>query len=158
MAGAVLRLAVPIFPRPRRLFLRLLKIVPRDGGLGKDQEHGWGIACCIVMCHRLKQSRIATKRFGSQSPIQSFQTQRKTMEAEVFSVANQSGPAELRPTRCDNPGNFEPHGGHSRISSLSMESPISARLNSSEAVGCSIGHMIGNLGRGSMSIRVMVAL
>jgi hypothetical protein len=53
------------------------------GGIGTARSMGGGIACCIVMCHRLKQSRIATKRFGSQSPIQSFQTHSKTMEAEV---------------------------------------------------------------------------
>jgi hypothetical protein len=66
-----LRQAVPNIPRPLRLFLHLLKIVPREG-LGTARSMGVGIACCIVMCHRLKQSRIATKRFGSQSPIQSF--------------------------------------------------------------------------------------
>jgi hypothetical protein len=47
---------------------------------------------CIVMCHRLKGSRIATKRLSSQSPIHepSFETRSKTMEAEAS--ANQQGP------------------------------------------------------------------
>jgi hypothetical protein len=67
--------------RPLRLFLHHLAIVPREA-LGKAKSMGGRIACCIVMCHRLKQSRIATKRFSSQSPLQSFQTHSKTMEAE----------------------------------------------------------------------------
>jgi hypothetical protein len=55
------------------------------GALGKAKTpRAWVVEllCCIVMCHRLKQSRIATKRLGSQSPLQSFQTHCKTMEAE----------------------------------------------------------------------------
>ena len=56
-----------------------------QGSVGKGQEaRAWVVEllCCIVMCHRLKQSRIATKRLASQSPLQSFQTHSKTMEAE----------------------------------------------------------------------------
>jgi len=67
---------------------------------GKDQEHGWRIARCIVMCHRLKESRIATKRFGSQSPIQSFPDAQHDDGSR--SPANQQGPTRqlwpLRPT------------------------------------------------------------
>jgi hypothetical protein len=100
-------------PRPPRLFLHLLKIVPRDGlERPRAMEHGWGIGCCIVMCHRLKQSRIATKRFGSQSPLQSFQTHCKTMEAEVLSKSGAASRtmSPLRPTRCNSPVELEPHG------------------------------------------------
>lgn len=72
-----------------------------QGAFGKAKSMGTRITCCIVMCHRLEQSRIATKRLGSQSPLQSFQTHSKTMEAEILSKsggcsAGQSPP--LRPT------------------------------------------------------------
>lgn len=113
----------------------------RAGGLGKGQEHGWGIACCIVMCHRLKQSRIATKRFGSQSPMPSFQTHCKTMEAEVLSSANQpisAGGQEDNGRRCARRDATAPTtSSHTVFVNFIRESPvfstgtpITARLNS----------------------------
>jgi hypothetical protein len=94
--------------------------VDRSNGKGKGPGAWMGeLRRCIVMCHRLKESRIATKRFGSQSPIQSFQTHSKTMEAEALSKsagANEQWPL-LRPTRCDSPGDLEPHH-------VILESPV----------------------------------
>jgi hypothetical protein len=65
-----------------------------------------------VMCHRLKESRIATKRFGSQSPIQSFQTH-TARRWKPKPSANQHRPTNHGRccARCDadSPGDLEPH-------------------------------------------------
>jgi len=103
------------------------------GALGKAKTpRAWVVEllCCIVMCHRLKQSRIATKRFGSsQSPLQSFQTHSKTMEAESTQQIRGSSRtiAAAAPDGCDSLDDLEPHRVLSNILHLSGWRPISAQ-------------------------------
>jgi hypothetical protein len=140
--GSPLRLAVPFHGplRPPRLFLHLLKIVPRDGlERPRAMEHGWGIGCCIVMCHRLKQSRIATNGLAANLRFNPSRRTARRWKPRCSAVLSKSGAASrtmspLRPTPMQQPCRVGATRCHSRISSFPCGDQSAPDSTQSEAV------------------------